>query len=213
MGAYRVRCADCHGMAARGFRGPEITQVWARGRSDSRLFASIRSGVPSTEMPAFPAPRMSDLDAWRILAYLKTLTASAPGLAVGNASAGQRIFATNGTGCHCEGDRGGHLGPDLSRIASASASAHAAMARQIRGHMTDFRMGYAPVILTTPDGQHMRGVKKHEGLLSVQVMDTRERIRRCLREDMRTVADETQSAMPTFGPERWTDAQLDDLLA
>ena len=56
MGAYRVRCADCHGMDARGIRGPDITQVWARGRTDDALFATIRNGVPNTEMPSFPAP-------------------------------------------------------------------------------------------------------------------------------------------------------------
>ena len=66
MGAYRVRCADCHGMDARGIRGPDITQVWARGRTDAALFRSIRNGVPNTEMPAHPAPRTSDLDIWRI---------------------------------------------------------------------------------------------------------------------------------------------------
>jgi len=152
------------------------------------------------------------MDVWRILAYLKTLAASAPaGAAVGNASAGQGIFATNCTGCHRVGDLGGHLGPDLSRIGIARA--RAAMARQIRGNMSDFRTGYAPVTLTTPDGQQIRGVKKNEDLFSVQVMDTRERIQGYLREDMRTVADEKQSAMPTFGPEKLTDAQLDDLLA
>ena len=57
MGAYRVRCADCHGMDARGIRGPDISQVWARGRTDAALFRTIRNGVPNTEMPAHPAPR------------------------------------------------------------------------------------------------------------------------------------------------------------
>jgi mono/diheme cytochrome c family protein len=82
MGAYRVRCADCHGMDARGIRGPDISQVWARGRTDAALFRTIRNGVPNTEMPAHPAPRTSDMDIWRILAYLKTIspaTGAAPG--------------------------------------------------------------------------------------------------------------------------------------
>ena len=56
MGAFRVRCADCHGMDARGIRAPDITQVWAKGRTDDRLFGTIRNGVTATEMPAFPAP-------------------------------------------------------------------------------------------------------------------------------------------------------------
>ena len=37
-------------------------------------------------------------------------------------------------------------------------------------------------------------------------MDTTERIQGYLREDMRTVANDTQSAMPAFGSERLSDA-------
>ncbi len=75
MGAYRQRCADCHGVDARGIRSPDITQVWAKGRTDRALFGIVRNGIPGTEMPAHPAPRTSDTDVWRILAYLKTLAA------------------------------------------------------------------------------------------------------------------------------------------
>ena len=76
MGLFRARCADCHGMDARGVRGPDITQVWASGRTDAGLFKTIKEGVPGTEMPA--NPRMHDHEAWQILAYLRTLAAPAP---------------------------------------------------------------------------------------------------------------------------------------
>jgi putative heme-binding domain-containing protein len=108
------------------------------------------------------------------------------------------------------GERGGNLGPDLSRIGIARA--RAAMARQIRGTVGDFRTGYEPVTLTTPNGQEIRGVKKNEDLFSVQVMDNRERIQGYLREDMRSVTNEKKSAMPTFGSDKLSDEQLDDLL-
>ena len=212
MGAYRVRCADCHGMDARGIRSPDITQVWARGRTDATLFQTIRGGKPGTEMPAFPTPRTSDLDIWRILAYLKTLAAPAPAEpARGNPTAGESLFAANCIGCHRVGDRGGHLGPDLSRIGVARA--RAALGRQIRGDVADFRTGYEPVTLTTPGGRQIHGVKKNEDLFSVQVMDSSERIQGYLREDMKTVTNEKKSAMPTFGADRLNDAELDDLLA
>ena len=73
MGLFRVRCADCHGMDARGVRSPDLTQVWASGRTDEGLFKILRNGIPGTEMP--PVARAADEDLWKILAYLKTLAA------------------------------------------------------------------------------------------------------------------------------------------
>jgi mono/diheme cytochrome c family protein len=46
---YRVRCGDCHGLDARGYRGPDLTAVLG-GMPDERLFQTIRKGVPGTEM-------------------------------------------------------------------------------------------------------------------------------------------------------------------
>ena len=212
MGAYRQRCADCHGVDARGIRSPDITQVWARGRTDRALFGIVRNGIPGTEMPAHPAPRTSDTDVWRILAYLKTLAAPVPAeVPPGSAASGENLFVRNCLGCHKVGDRGGHFGPDLSRIGAARA--RAALGRQIRGNVADFRTGYEPVTLTTPEGHQIRGVKKNEDMFSVQIMDSSERIQGYLREDMRTVTNEKQSAMPAFGSDRLSDAELDDLLA
>ncbi len=94
MGLFRGRCADCHGMDARGVRGPDITQVWASGRTDDGLFKTIKSGVPNTEMPA--NPRMLDHETWQILAYLRTLAAPAPtDPPRGNAQNGEKIFRAN----------------------------------------------------------------------------------------------------------------------
>ena len=52
MGLFRGKCADCHGVDARGIRGPDITHVWAEGRTDGGLFETLRNGVPNTEMPS-----------------------------------------------------------------------------------------------------------------------------------------------------------------
>jgi len=94
MGLYRARCEDCHGMDARGVRGPDITQVWASGRTDEGLFKTLKEGVPGTEMPA--NPRILDVEGWQILAYLRTLAAP---VSVdpprGNALNGEKIFRAN----------------------------------------------------------------------------------------------------------------------
>jgi len=209
MGLFRSRCADCHGMDARGVRAPDLTQVWASGRTDDGLFKTLKAGVPGTEMPA--NPRMFDQEAWQILAYLRTLAASAPtDTPRGNAQNGERVFRANCASCHRVNGTGGRLGPDLSRVGLART--RDTMVRQIRGATEDFRPGYEPVTLTTANGQAIHGVKKNEDLFSVQIMDTRERIQGYEKDKMKTVVDDKKSAMPAFGPERLSESDLDDVL-
>ena len=210
-GLFRARCADCHGMDASGVRAPDLTQVWASGRTDEGLFRTLRNGVPGTEMPSVGA-RTPDDEVWKILAYLRTLAAPAPtDPPRGNAEKGRTVFRVNCAGCHEVDGTGGRLGPDLSRIGAARS--RQVMIRRIRGAVEDFKAGYAPVTLTTPDGQTVRGVKKNEDLFSVQIMDTRERIQGYEKDSMRSVVNDTKSAMPAFGVDRLNEADLDDLLA
>ena len=209
MGLYRARCADCHGMDARGVRAPDITQVWASGRTDEGLFKTIKEGVSGTEMPA--NPRILDVEGWQILAYLRTLAAPAPtDPPRGNAVNGEKIFRANCAGCHRANGAGGRLGPDLSRIGVARP--REAVLLRIRRGTEDFRPGFEPVTLTPPSGPPIQGVKKNEDLFSVQIMDTRERIQGYEKDKMKSVKNDTKSAMPVFGPDRLSDSDLDDLL-
>jgi putative heme-binding domain-containing protein len=211
MGGFRQRCADCHGTDARGVRGPDITQIWSSGRSDEGLFKTIRTGVPNSEMPAFPAPRTSDRDVWQMLAYLRTLAAPAPtDPPRGNAENGARLFKTNCASCHRVNSTGGRLGPDLSRIGSARS--REVMLARIRRGTEDFRAGFEPVTVTPTDGAPIQGVKKNEDLFSVQIMDTRERIQGYEKDKVKSVLNGKKSAMPIFGPDRLSDSDLDDLL-
>ena len=210
MGIFRVRCADCHGVDARGVRGPDISHVWAEGRSDGGLFQTLRNGVPNTEMPSVGV-RTPDNEVWQILAYVRTLASPAPNDPPrGNAQNGERIFRANCASCHQVNGRGGRLGPDLSRIGVARA--RDALVQRIVGAVEDSRPGYEPVTLTPQDGQPIHGVKKNEDLFSVQIMDTRERIQGYEKEKMKTVVDEKKSAMPVFGPDRLSQSDLDDVV-
>src|SRR5262249_6406762 len=56
-GLYQTRCADCHGIDAKGVHGPDLTMLYfANGANDARVLDTIRRGVPGTEMPASNAP-------------------------------------------------------------------------------------------------------------------------------------------------------------
>ena len=209
MGLFRSRCADCHGMDARGIRGPDITQVWASGRTDDGLFKTIKGGVPNTEMPA--NPRITDHEAWQLLAYLRTLAAPAPvDPPRGNAQNGETIFRATCATCHQVNGAGGRLGPDLSRVGSARS--RDAIVQRIRTGFENFRAGYEPVMVTPQTGQPVRGVKKNEDLFSVQIMDTGERIQGYEKDKMRAVENGTRSMMPAFGSDRLSDRDLDDLV-
>jgi putative heme-binding domain-containing protein len=212
MGHFRSRCADCHGVDARGVRSPDLTQVWASGRTDEGLFRTIRFGLANTEMPSQAPPRgATETEIWQILAYLKTLAAPAStDPPRGNAENGQRIFRANCASCHRVNGVGGRLGPDLSRIGAARA--REALVRRVRGAVEDFRPGYEPVTITADNGQAIKGVKKNEDAFSVQIMDTRERIQGYEKEKMKEVKDDTQSAMPSFGVDRLSQSDLDDVI-
>jgi putative heme-binding domain-containing protein len=209
MGVFRARCAECHGMDARGVRAPDITQVWANGRSDAGLFRTIKEGVPNTEMPA--NPRVQDHEAWQILAYIRTLAGPAPtDPPRGNAENGAKLFRAQCVACHRVDGVGGRTGPDLSRVGVARS--REMLVLRIRRGLEDFGAGYAPVTITPPNGQPVQGMKKNEDLFSVQIMDTRERIQGYEKGKMKSVEDGTRSVMPIFGPDRLSDADLDDLV-
>ena len=123
-------------MDARGVRAPDITQVWASGRTDGGLFKTIKEGVPGTEMPA--NPRMNDHEAWQILAYLRTLAAPAPtDPPRGNAENGAKMFRANCAACHRVNGAGGRLGPTCR--ASALRASRDMLVLRIRRGVEDFR--------------------------------------------------------------------------
>jgi cytochrome c oxidase cbb3-type subunit 3 len=207
---FRNRCAGCHGPDAHGYLGPDLTNFWAGGGNDGRMFDIVRHGVPGTEMIAADPTRVFDKDIWQVLAYVRTLTAVASAPPTGDAANGERLFKSNCSGCHMVNGRGGQLGPDLSRIGSARP--RTGLAAKVRGTATFIRPGYEPVTLVTRQGERIRGVRKNEDEFSIQIMDMRERLQGYLKTALAEVTVDKQSVMPAYGAERLTDRDLDDLL-
>ena len=207
---YRIRCADCHGLDAAGYRGPDLTAVVAGGATDERLYDTIRKGVPGTDMP--PSSRETpDDDILQIIAYLRNVgTVAPPERPVGNVTNGERLFASECQSCHRIAGKGGRLGPDLTRIGVVRS--RAALVREIRTPSAWMAPGYETVTLVTKRGQRIRGTKKNDDVFSIQIMDTRERIQGYLKADLQDVIYENVSLMPTFGPERLNENDLDDVI-
>jgi len=210
-GLFGERCAECHGADAKGERGPNLTALWtadAAGTVDERVFRAIRLGVPGSIMPPSQAP---DDEIRAIVAFLRSLgTAGSAGSSTGNATNGERIFWATCGSCHQVNGRGGYLGPDLSRIGGSQP--REALSRSIREASAAFTAGYEPMILVTRGGQQIRGARKSEDAFSIQIMDTRERLQGYLKADLREVTRDGKSLMPDYGPDRLSDAELNDLL-
>jgi putative heme-binding domain-containing protein len=208
MTMYRVRCADCHGLDAKGYRGPDLTALLGGGdMTDEKLFNTIRKGVPGTDMPSSQA---SDNELLQTIAYLRNLSAMPIEPVTGNVENGARIFSTQCASCHRVGARGGRVGPDLTRIGVARS--RAALVREIRTPSEWMAPNYETVTLVTRDGQRIRGTMKNEDSFSIQIMDTRERIQGYLKPDLKEVIYEKESLMPPFGPARLNDSDLNDLV-
>jgi putative heme-binding domain-containing protein len=217
-GLYRQRCSMCHGADAKGAaRGSDLTVVWTDDAYDVQVFQTARRGVPNTLLSHSFGP---DEDLWSILAYLRTLSSTAPAAASGRAENGERIFSANCGGCHQVAGHGGHLGPDLSRVGISRS--RPLLAHKIR-HASSYFMsvyqggvvldGFQPVTLVTREGQEIRGVKKNEDAFSIQIMDLHERLQGYTKASLRDVVNDKTSLMPDFGPDKMSDHDLNDLLA
>jgi putative heme-binding domain-containing protein len=214
---FRAGCARCHGADARGFTAPDLTAAAARPDAETRLARVIKAGVPGTDMP--PATLLSDRDIERLIAYLRSLgtpTAQAAIFALpGTSGRGEEIFWGAGDcgACHYVKGRGGRIGPDLSRgISVTTPAGREAAIAAIRRPSEVVTPGYTAVSVVMWDGRRIRGIRKNEDTFSVQMLDSTGRLRGFVKQDVREVVSDRESLMPAYGPDRLTDADVDDLV-
>lgn len=208
---FRTHCATCHGIDARGGRGPDLTLgEFAHGETEADLVATIIGGVPGTEMP--PADGLSEDEAVTIVAYLRSVGGAAE-IVPGRAAAGAGIFCGKGacSRCHMVNGEGGRLGPDLSRIGSARTAAY--LAESLRDPEKDVADGYQTVVAVTEQGRRIIGVGRNEDTFSLQMMDADEQLHLLLKRDLREVVYEPGSLMPRYDEDAIDERELQDLVA
>jgi alcohol dehydrogenase (cytochrome c) len=73
---FRTRCADCHGLDARGgARAPSLVgRTLNAGASDWAIYRTIRSGVPNTAM--MPHPELSAMELWQLVGFIRSVDSS-----------------------------------------------------------------------------------------------------------------------------------------
>jgi len=210
---YNSSCTVCHGLEGTvGDRGPALAAARRYLRtSDDDLFNAIKNGIPGTLMPPAQAP---DNDIWKIVAYIRSLRATASDEFVpGDSARGQEIYRTKAgcVECHMIGGRGGLLGPDLSNI-GAERNLH-----DLREALTSPRpsipRGFQPVRLTTKSGEAIDGVVKNEDNATLQVLDRAYQIHLLKREELEQIQYGKESLMPYRYGKTLSAEEMQNLLA
>lgn len=209
---YLTSCSGCHGATAEGGRGPNlITGRNARRAGDEELFDMIKNGVPGSDMPPSSLP---DEKVWQIAAYVRNLSAPAYEQNLpGDVEAGKALFYGAGgcTSCHMIRGSGGYLGPDLTNIGMT------VNAKQLREGLLEpnrrITEGYRPVEVMFPDGRKITGVAKNNSNYSIQMLDGDGRLHLLDKADLAEVRFREKSWMPDDYGERFSEAQIENLLA
>lgn len=124
---YAANCFSCHGGDGDG-KGPwsanlqpparDFTDTgWMSSQADGVLFTSIQRGVAGSAMPSF-AGRLSELDTWSVVAYLRGFSPTRvldSGSAAPAAGMGREVYEAQCAGCH--GVAGGGDGPAAASFA------------------------------------------------------------------------------------------------
>ena len=222
---FRLNCADCHGLDARGGgHGPSlISSRVLRTGSEAALTKIITQGIPGTAMPAND---LTGQETRLVIAYVRSLAGGEPAPLRGDAAKGKALFFGKGNcvSCHMVNGQGGRLGPDLS-LAGSSRSAEF-LTDSIREPSKDLTEGmgqlnsqfespaiYETVTVVMPDGRRIVGVPKDEDNFSIQFMDVNQELHSFMKKDLKEVLHERKSLMPAYSEEAISETELADLLA
>lgn len=206
---FGTHCAYCHGSSGEGGRGADLTAgIYRRGGRDIDLYASIRFGVPGSEMGPV---RVTDDEVWKLVAYVKRI--GSQGLlekAPGDPTAGHAVYQKLGcANCHRIGKDGGALGPELTDIGRRRGLKF--LAESLAKPEADIPINYRGVQVVLKSGQTVSGIRLNRDDLSIQLRDTRGNLRSFLMENIQDVRYDKPSLMPAYASMNQKD--FDDVVA
>ena len=206
---FQTHCSYCHGSFSEGGRGADLTAgIYRRGGRDIELYASIRNGVPGSEMGPV---RVTDEEVWKLVAYVKRL--GSQGLlekAPGDPQAGHAVYQKVGCGnCHRIGREGGALGPDLTDIGRRRGLKF--LAESLARPEADIPINYRGVQVVLKSGQTVSGIRLNRDDLSIQLRDNRGNLRSFLMENVQDIRYDKPSLMPAYASMNQKD--FDDVVA
>ncbi len=189
-----------------GFLQARLESGWspARATLDQAL------GIIPDDSPA----RTSLLAVWEHnnATMLRRLGEFKPLLTGGDAARGREWFATaTCAGCHRIGERGGTVGPDLTRVGAIRSGGD--LLESILYPSSSFAQGFEPYLLMRRDGEEVSGTLVAQGPEGVSLRDVAGVIQRVRAGDIVSLKRQQLSAMPEGLEQLLTRDQFRDLLA
>jgi putative heme-binding domain-containing protein len=194
--AFKQTCANCHGPDGDQIQGIDLGRGrFRRPMTDADLVRTIRTGIPNTAMPA---TQMSEEQASKIVAYLRSRAATV-GVAsvVGDAARGKTLFDTKGAcaSCHRVNGAGSRVGPELSAVGATRTAVE--LQRALIDPNVDIQPQNRYYRVTLKDGTAVEGRLLGHDTFTVQLLDSKEQLRSFAKSDLRD-AKFIPSPMPSY---------------
>ena len=194
---YNANCAVCHGPDGDSVPGVDVRSgKFRQASSDADLARILTSGIAGTPMPPtnFSPPEVAS-----VIAYLRSPRSTplpAPGK--GDANRGLALFEGKGAclTCHRVNGKGARLGPDLSDIGALRPAAE--LERSIVDPNAIVLPQHRFVRAVTADGATITGRRLNEDTLTVQLIDSNERLVSLSRTGLREYVVLKTSPMPSY---------------
>jgi putative heme-binding domain-containing protein len=194
---YVENCVRCHGPGGDAIPDVDLGHgKFRRATTDADLVAVLVGEVEH------PRPHFSSVTAQTIVAYLRSIAASAAGVASlppGDPVRGKAIFEVKGAcnTCHRVGPRGSRAGPDLSQIGAQRRPVE--LQRSIIEPDAEIIPANRYLRIVTKDGTAFTGRLLNQDAFSVQILDVKdEKLKSLTKSNLREYALISSSTMPSY---------------
>lgn len=208
---YSATCSVCHGPDGDQVSGVELKRGQFRHASDDNELARlIQTGIPGTAMPP---NNIGSQNLVALIAYLHAMRDfKTKKVALGDKQRGQAIFEGKGrcASCHRANGKGSYLALDLSDIGAIRTPSYVedALLDPASADLPQHRF----IRAVTRTGAVVTGRRINEDTLTVQIMDSKERLVSLTKADLKEYSIEKGPRMPSYR-DQLTDAERADLIA
>jgi putative heme-binding domain-containing protein len=155
---------------------------------------------------------MTEDETWKFVSFIRSIAKHEDVEIKGDKARGASLYAGKGGcgSCHQINQRGGRIGPDLSRVGRTRNATF--LRESLIAPNKYLSSGYNTITVVKNDGSKVAGVEMNIDNFSVQLMDASENYYSFLRSEVRSVSREFKSIMPAYG-QSLSESEIDDLVA